>query len=450
MANATTLEGGGWLLCSGDGVPPLALHVARAWVSRLLATRPDALLAFLVLLAVLIAWRYLFTPIEWNRSLGEVGFGHLKEERGGGRSAARERVRLCRRARLLGSLPPAFPNGWFALVDSHELLFGQVKHVSALGENFAVFREEEAAGGRVHVLGAYCPHLGANMAAGGRVRGDCLECPFHGWRFRGADGKCAAVPYSAKVPDFARAQRWSSREVNRVVFVWYHAEGEEPSWEPEAIPEVDGGQWLRKGRSTFHVNCHIQEIPENGADVAHLNVVHEPLLTSGGDLRRSGTSKGIAKHVWEASWAASREEGLEHTATMSLRHELRFLNKFLIMGNDVKAHQIGPGYVVLNIQTFLGRVIILQTVTPVEPMIQKVVHRIYGSKYVIQPFANFMFLGETIMFERDVMVWNHKLYLDKPALVSEDRAINHYRRWYSQFYSENSPRVSMKDRSLEW
>jgi cholesterol 7-desaturase len=61
------------------------------------------------------------------------------------------------------------------------------------GENFAVFRGES---GEAFVLDAYCPHLGVNMAVGGCVKGDTLECPFHAWRFRGDDGKCVAIPYS--------------------------------------------------------------------------------------------------------------------------------------------------------------------------------------------------------------------------------------------------------------
>ena len=45
---------------------------------------------------------------------------------------------------------------------------------------------------------AYCPHLGANVAVGGRVvpGEDCVECPFHEWRFRGDTGRCQGVPYS--------------------------------------------------------------------------------------------------------------------------------------------------------------------------------------------------------------------------------------------------------------
>ena len=38
--------------------------------------------------------------------------------------------------------------------------------------------------------------MGANIGIGGHVIGDCLECPFHGWQFRGSDGKVTKIPYS--------------------------------------------------------------------------------------------------------------------------------------------------------------------------------------------------------------------------------------------------------------
>lgn len=52
--------------------------------------------------------------------------------------------------------------------------------------------------GEAYVVDAYCPHLGANLAVGGRVVGNCIECPFHGWQFRGNDGKCVKIPYAEK------------------------------------------------------------------------------------------------------------------------------------------------------------------------------------------------------------------------------------------------------------
>jgi len=62
------------------------------------------------------------------------------------------------------------------------------------GEHFAVFRSQS---GKVSVLDAYCPHMGGNLAVGGRVKGECLECPFHGWVFDN-DGMCVGIPYAEK------------------------------------------------------------------------------------------------------------------------------------------------------------------------------------------------------------------------------------------------------------
>lgn len=45
--------------------------------------------------------------------------------------------------RKVGKLPPVYPNGWFGLLESSQIKEGQAKHVSALGENFVVFRYVE-------------------------------------------------------------------------------------------------------------------------------------------------------------------------------------------------------------------------------------------------------------------------------------------------------------------
>lgn len=71
-----------------------------------------------------------------------------------------------RRRKKAGDLPPVYPNGWFGLIRSEELAVEASTSVNALGENFAVFRDSK---GEVHILDAYCVHLGANLAVGGKV-----------------------------------------------------------------------------------------------------------------------------------------------------------------------------------------------------------------------------------------------------------------------------------------
>jgi len=84
------------------------------------------------------------------------------------------------------------------------------------GKTLAVFRGED---GRAHVLDAYCCHNGANLAAGGLVKGSCLECPFHGWQFRGDDGKCTHIPYCERTNSMSPLS--SSFPVSTPVFVQF-------------------------------------------------------------------------------------------------------------------------------------------------------------------------------------------------------------------------------------
>ncbi|KYN37693.1 3-chlorobenzoate-3,4-dioxygenase oxygenase subunit [Trachymyrmex septentrionalis] len=349
--------------------------------------------------------------------------------------------------RKVGKLPPVYPNGWFALLESSQIKNGQVKHVSALGENFAVFRTER---GVVNILDAYCPHLGANMAESGRVKGDCLECPFHSWTFRGEDGYCENIPYAEKVPHVARVKVWKSCEVNHIIFVWYHSESAEPDWQPQPHTNISNGSWRYQGRNEYLINCHIQDIAENGADPAHLTTVHEAAKTraklNSVSIHPIENDNGNRHFAVSQNSFGSKEK---HKAGLHMCHKLILLERFSVMEIDVLAEQIGPSYVELMITTSIGPIYILQTVTPVEPLLQRVIHQIF-SPPLLAPYANFLFLGECLMFERDIKIWNYKRYERQPILVREDRAIQAYRRWYSQFYSDHSPTYETAMKDLQW
>ncbi|XP_034234039.1 cholesterol 7-desaturase isoform X2 [Thrips palmi] len=393
--------------------------------------------------AAVVAFLYyvLRVPVNWTKELCDVGFDPPDRGLGLGfglGASRRSRSAVMRQAqgkRRIGNLPPVFPNGWFSVLESSRLGRGAVEHVAALGQNLAVFRGDA---GHVHVLDAYCPHMGANMAVGGRVHGDCLECPFHEWSFDGRDGSCSSVPYAQKVPDFARVRHWESFETNGFIFVWHHAEGDAPSWWPQPVAAIEDGSWAFVGRNEFLVSCHIQEIPENGADVAHLNAVHGPGMVG----------RGLSRHLWDAQWTPGADDR-PHTATLKLNHQLDLFGKFRMLKMDVCANQIGPGYVEMSMETQFGPIIIVQSVTPVEPLLQKVIHRMYCPPLLV-PYAKIVLYGECVMFERDVLVWNHKQFQDKPLLVKEDRLISRYRRWFSQFYSENSPKHAFRKETMEW
>ena len=86
--------------------------------------------------------------------------------------------------------PPFYPNGWLPVLEARDLKKSEVKTVFAFGNDLIAFR---GVSGKVYVLDAYCPHLGANLGVGGTVMGEEIKCPFHGWKFNN-EGKCTEVP----------------------------------------------------------------------------------------------------------------------------------------------------------------------------------------------------------------------------------------------------------------
>ena len=112
-------------------------------------------------------YRALFGCYTKYRPVADAGFEFPSNQVVKKLVSKRDVLNAVRRRKKAGDLPPVYPNGWFGLIRSEELAVGASTSVNALGENFAVFRDT---GGEVHILDAYCAHLGANLAVGGRVR----------------------------------------------------------------------------------------------------------------------------------------------------------------------------------------------------------------------------------------------------------------------------------------
>src|SRR5437016_2540548 len=81
-------------------------------------------------------------------------------------------------------------------------------------------------GGEARVMDAHCMHLGAHLGVGGRVENDCLRCPFHGWKFDGANGQCVEIPYGemTHIPPKAHSRSYPTLERNHMIWAWHHAE----------------------------------------------------------------------------------------------------------------------------------------------------------------------------------------------------------------------------------
>lgn len=172
----------------------------------------------------------------------------------------------------------SFPNGWFCVASSKELRPKEVKPLRYFGKDLVLFRTED---GMPHVLDAHCPHLGAHLGHGGKVKGATIQCPFHGWCLNG-NGECQEIPYATKIPPNTQIRTWPVCEINGLIMVYYHTQGKPPSWEvPRLHDEYTSNEW-----SPFHtihrwkIRLHVQEIFENSTDTPHLVSVHNLEVTA--------------------------------------------------------------------------------------------------------------------------------------------------------------------------
>ena len=125
-------------------------------------------------------------------------------------------------------------------------------------------------------MDAHCPHLGAHLAVGGKVEGDRLRCPFHGWAFDGESGACVDIPYGegTRIPARAAARAYPTLERNGMVWAWHHAEGGEPFYDVPVVAEFDDPAWSPVVVRAFEVAVPAQDMAENNVDYAHFRFVH--------------------------------------------------------------------------------------------------------------------------------------------------------------------------------
>jgi nitrite reductase/ring-hydroxylating ferredoxin subunit len=282
------------------------------------------------------------------------------------------------------------------------------------------------ASGRVCLAEAYCPHLGAHLGVGGTVRGDLIQCPFHGLGF-GADGQCVSSP-DGKPPRTARLRMFEACEVDGVIVAYHDPDGLAAEWRIES--RAPAGGWPASTTRTWRFRGHPQEVSENSVDLAHLSELHgftevrviEPVATDGPRL----------------------------TARYAIRR--RFLFTRLSSEFSVRAEGLGFSVVELSILSLGWEVyqLVLPTSvdeTDLELLLCVSLRRAGGTRgwrrlLGVRPVTA---LGQRIVasivaaeINRDIPIWQHKRYLDRPALSPGEGLIGRYRKWTRQFYAPSS------------
>ncbi len=163
-----------------------------------------------------------------------------------------------------------FVNFWYVAEECNKLGESPIL-VRILGQDLVLFRDQS---GEVRCLSNVCIHRGGSLAHG-KLKGDCVECPYHGWQFNGA-GECTRIPsmgQNAKIPSRAKVDAYPTRELYGLIFVFL---GDLPEEERPPIMEIP--EWGEDGwRATFQRfdwNFDYKRSIENAVDLAHNEFTH--------------------------------------------------------------------------------------------------------------------------------------------------------------------------------
>ncbi len=320
-----------------------------------------------------------------------------------------------------------YPIGWFRVGGSADLAPGEVKPLRYFGRDLVLFRGKS---GEIRVLDATCPHLGAHLGIGGTVDGDCVVCPFHGWRYNG-EGRCVHAPLAARTP-VASTRSWPVRELMGQIMIWHHPDRTAPTWELPAMVEHGHPEW-RPFEAAQHwvLHTHCQELPENAMDIAHFPWIHHQ------------------------NTAAMATEGFEVDGPILYHRTSQRYNLFgllKMMSGDVT----GPlDVTLLGLGVVVNRAAVKTKlsfeycypffITPIDDEHIDVHSFLAVKKTAIPGLDRALALKAKaegrVTIEQDIPIWENKVFQVKPRLSSADGPIMGFRKWSRQFYPDGGAAV---------
>jgi phenylpropionate dioxygenase-like ring-hydroxylating dioxygenase large terminal subunit len=313
----------------------------------------------------------------------------------------------------------AFPYAWYAACYGDELATGDVRPARLLARDLVLWR---SADGTPHVMDAYCPHMGANLALGGRVEDDHLVCPYHWWEWDG-DGRNACIPYSSRTNAKARIRTYPTVERNGFVLFWYHPEpSQEPLWDVPQLDEYFTEDWTDFIRADWRVRCPWQELAENGPDYIHLKTVHG------------------------AATVPELEDITYDRHRSVIRAKVDFATPRGPQPGRIDTDGWGPGF---GLARFSGIIdtIFFNATTPIdwEWTWSAKAYKVRKLGHDEAALARTSRVGEALVADlrkqmaEDNVIFDNKVHVDPPALAEGDGPIVAFRQWARQFYVAGDP-----------
>jgi phenylpropionate dioxygenase-like ring-hydroxylating dioxygenase large terminal subunit len=167
-------------------------------------------------------------------------------------------------------------NTWYVACWSDDVRQGAMFHRMLLEEEVLFYRDSA---GKPVALRDRCPHRFIPLHLG-KLRGDVVECCYHGLQFD-CTGKCVKNPHGdGKIPAAAKVRSYPVVDRHTILWIWM---GEPEAADPSLIPDysvLDPDSGFKTSRGNIHINANYELMGENLLDLSHVAYLHEGLLGS--------------------------------------------------------------------------------------------------------------------------------------------------------------------------
>lgn len=330
----------------------------------------------------------------------------------------------------------AFARGWYMIGSANEAQSTPTAH-RFFGKDFVLYRGES---GMAYMTDAYCPHMGAHLAKnstsyivldGDQVQGECIRCPFHGWRF-GPDGKCNDIPYSDFIPKAAQLRHYQLEERAGILWVWHDPEDQEPDY---PLPDF-GGHYGEPGWVEWKIDymgdldVHPVEIIDNMADFGHFVPIH-------GATNWQYFANSFEDHVTHQYYSAG------HRTLTKDADDMLMLDTWYT----------GPGFLQSEMAGAFDSFIMIAN-TPIEEDKVRAWHALMvkvhdGERETTEEdlaAAGEYQTGSRLAFAQDVEIWANKRAAINPLAIPNDGPYAKLRRWYSQFHQPRDKAAAIQEK----
>ncbi len=160
-------------------------------------------------------------------------------------------------------------DAWYAAAWDHELLH-EPKPVMMLGDEIVLYRKSD---GTVVALEDACPHRKLPLSMG-RIKGDAIECGYHGLTFD-CTGACVRAQVTDRIPPQARVRSYPAESRYGLIWVWM---GDAARADPALIFQVEhwgDPAWGMNRGDSMTLDCNYLYMTDNLLDPSHVAWVHQ-------------------------------------------------------------------------------------------------------------------------------------------------------------------------------